>query len=71
MSRENMIRRLKMLCCFLETVRIVSAIFGELLPNLGFPVETAVIFILRDLSALAEAVISAWIMFSTSTQQDK
>lgn len=69
MNRENMIRKLKMLCCFFETVRIVLTILGEQLPNLGFPAETAVIFVLRDLLALAEAMISAYIMFST--QQDK
>lgn len=69
MDGEAIVRRLKMICYFLSNARSILYVLETLFPVLGVPIETVFIVNLKNLFALAEAIISVWI--ALNTQQDK
>lgn len=69
MSGESIMRRLKMICYVLSVMRSILSVFETLFPVLGVPIDAMLIANLKNIFALAEAIISAWV--ALNTQQDK
>ena len=64
MNGESILQRLKMICWYLSTARSILSVFEKLFPVLGLPFPV-VIVVLKNLFALAEALISFWIKYKT------